>query len=68
MQGKKFLWTLSRGVGGGAKALSGRATKKRTFIAASLIAQLSIILQNKAAVHENSGFPGDFGISQKPTR
>ena len=34
MLGKKFLWPLSRG--GGAKGLHGRATKKRTFFAASL--------------------------------
>ena len=36
MQGKKFPWPLSRGGGGGAKGLSGRATKKITFLAASL--------------------------------
>ena len=30
MEGKKFLWPISRG-GGGPKGLSGRATKKITF-------------------------------------
>ena len=56
---KKFLWPLSRG--GGAKSLSGRATKKRTFFC--VFPELMHFLQTRynlryRGIHRE-GFRGD---------